>query len=165
LTGIILLYAMGVEASAPAPPAPELRPTSGVADVARLLSHAERCVTRRLAEELGDCSVEQWRALTLLADGNGHRMSELAEFVMVPAPSLTRLIDRMVSDNLVYRRVDPHDRRRVLVHLTRRGDALHRGLAQRIENTILADGRAHDVQRLAALLTELVVQSSVDDLA
>jgi DNA-binding MarR family transcriptional regulator len=44
----------------------------------------------------------------------------------VPAPSLTRLVDRMATDGLVHRTVDARDRRRVLVHLTRQGRALHR---------------------------------------
>ena len=53
-------------------------------------------------------------------------MSEIAEFALVPAPSLTRLVDRMATDGLVHRTVDARDRRRVLVHLTRQGRALHR---------------------------------------
>ncbi len=53
-------------------------------------------------------------------------MSEIAEFALMPAPSLTRLIDRMVTDGLVYRTVDARDRRRVLVHLTARGRDLQR---------------------------------------
>ena len=47
-------------------------------------------------------------------------MSEIAEFALVPAPSLTRLVDRMATDGLVHRTVDARDRRRVLVHLTPR---------------------------------------------
>lgn len=78
--------------------------------------------------------MERWRALALLADRSGHPMSEIARFVMLPSPSLTRLIDAMVADNLVHRRVDPDDRRRVLIHITPRGLALHKRLAQRIEH-------------------------------
>ena len=43
-------------------------------------------------------------------------MTEVAEFAMPPAPSLTKVVDRMVSLNLVYRRPDLRDRRRVLIH-------------------------------------------------
>jgi DNA-binding MarR family transcriptional regulator len=132
-----------------------------VQDLAQVLSKAERCLVRRLTHALVDeeCSVEQWRALVLLADGRGHPMTELAEFALVPAPSLTRLVDRMVADGLVHRRVDPRDRRRVLVHATRRARALHRRLAERIEadqEAVFGGADAAETRRLLSLLGGLV---------
>jgi DNA-binding MarR family transcriptional regulator len=99
-----------------------------------LLSDVERRITRRLAQVLAqdECTVERWRVLALLAGGDRHRMTELAEFTQLPPASLTRLIDGMVADNLVHRKADPRDRRRVLVHLTRRGQAMQRRLSERI---------------------------------
>jgi DNA-binding MarR family transcriptional regulator len=133
---------------------------SAMPRLAQLLSQTERGVTRQLGKVLEEehCTVEQWRTLMLLADGVSHPMSEIAEFALLPAPTLTRLIDRMVADNLAYRKADPRDRRRVLVHITSRGRALQRRLAGRIERnqaTILADADADDVAKLAALLTDL----------
>ncbi|MER5513657.1 MarR family transcriptional regulator [Streptomyces sp. NPDC002763] len=103
-------------------------------DLAHLLSHAERRVVQRLAAVLAeeDCTVEEWRVLSIVGDGQGHPMSEIAEHALMPAPSLTKLVDRMVADTLVYRRPDPHDRRRVLLHLTPRGEDLHRRAARRV---------------------------------
>ena len=102
-------------------------------ELVQALSHAERAVVRRLSPRsrprAAPCA--QWRVLLLLADGRGHPMSEIAEFALVPAPSLTRLVDRMVTDGLVHRRADARDRRRTLVHLTPRGRALHRRLDAR----------------------------------
>lgn len=46
---------------------------------------------------------------------------------------MSKLIDGMVADNLVYRRVDVSDRRRVLVFLTARGHRLHRRLSPAVE--------------------------------
>ncbi|SDY59426.1 hypothetical protein SAMN05661080_03979 [Modestobacter sp. DSM 44400] len=60
-------------------------------------------------------------------------MSDVATFATLPAPSATKLIDGMVADNLVYRRVDVHDRRRVLIFPTPHGRALHRRLSLAIE--------------------------------
>jgi DNA-binding MarR family transcriptional regulator len=126
----------------------------------QLLSRAERRVTRQLGRVLEEegCSVEEWRALVLLADGVSHSMSEVAESALLPAPTLTRLIDRMVADNLAYRTADPRDRRRVLVHITPRGRALQKRLAERIESSqwaILAEADPDDVAQLAALLSDL----------
>ncbi|WP_107483210.1 MarR family winged helix-turn-helix transcriptional regulator [Streptomyces humi] len=103
-------------------------------DLAHLLSHAERGVVRRLAAVPAEegCTVEEWRVLSPAGDGAGHPMSEIAGHALMPAPSLTKLVDRMVAGDLVHRRPDPHDRRRVLLHLTARGADLHRRTALRV---------------------------------
>jgi DNA-binding MarR family transcriptional regulator len=114
-------------------------------------------VTRQLSRVLAEegCSVEHWRILRLLRDGHGHPMSEIAEFALVPAPSVTRLIDGMVTDGLVHRTADPCDRRRVLVHMTPRGRALYRrldALIERAEFTVLAGAPPPEAERLLGLL-------------
>lgn len=129
--------------------------------LAQLLSHAEHRVTRELARMLEDegSTLDQWRILLVLADDASHSMSEIAAFALFPAPTLTRLIDRMVAENLVYRKADPRDRRRVLIHISSRGRAMHQRLAERIERSqaaMLADADASDLARLAALLTSLL---------
>ncbi|WP_319648135.1 MarR family winged helix-turn-helix transcriptional regulator [Streptomyces stelliscabiei] len=88
-----------------------------------LLTRAERLAVRRVQSVLEefDCSVEAWRVLDLLSDGQGHHMTALADHAFLPAPSLTKLVDQLVEQNLVFRRVDPADRRRILAHLTPRG--------------------------------------------
>jgi DNA-binding MarR family transcriptional regulator len=92
-------------------------------DFARLLTFVERSVVLRLHEALkaNGATVEEWRVLSLLGDDAGHTMTEIAEYAMLPAPTLTKVVDRMVSANLVYRRVDEADRRRVLVFASDRG--------------------------------------------
>lgn len=108
-------------------------PTSAL-DLAQLLSRVEYRVTRRLAETLAAAgsTVEQWRILLLLSDGAGHAMTEISDFALVPAPTLTRLVDRMVANNLVYRRVDHQDRRRILVFLSDRGKSHYYGLKRQV---------------------------------
>ena len=92
-------------------------------DLLQLLTRAERLSVRRVQSVLDEfgCSVEAWRVLDLLSDGQGHNMTALADHAFLPAPTLTKLIDQLVDQNLVFRRVDPVDRRRVLAHLTPRG--------------------------------------------
>jgi DNA-binding MarR family transcriptional regulator len=132
--------------------------------LALLLGEAERRVRRRLAHVLADhdCTVERWRTLALLDGGRSHRMSELAEVAQLPPASLTRLIDGMVADNLVYRKADAGDRRRVLVHVAPRGSALYRRLSERIaaENGAIigdvdGDEVAHLVESLAGFVARL----------
>ena len=88
----------------------------------RLLS-AARSVESGISEALAAAGVtpEQWRVLSVLEAGGGRTMSDLAQTAVVPAATATRIVDQLVSNGLVYRRADPADRRRVVVHLSARG--------------------------------------------
>ncbi|MEV0909676.1 MarR family winged helix-turn-helix transcriptional regulator [Streptomyces hokutonensis] len=136
--------------------------------LAHLLSHAERRMGLRMALVLAeeDCSVEQWRVLSIIADGKGHPMTEIADQALMPAPSLTKLVDRMVADNLVHRRPDRADRRRVLLHLTARGRTRHQRAAHRLltDQTRLLDAIDDhgDLVRLLARLTAALDQKPAE---
>jgi DNA-binding MarR family transcriptional regulator len=132
-----------------------LRATPGLT---HLLSHVERRLTTRLLAVLApeECSIEEWRVLELLADDEGHTMTEVAEYALLLAPTLTKLVDRLASLNLVYRRADPEDRRRVRVYLTPRGHDRYRRLSRHVtasEAQLLADDG--DGATLTELLTRL----------
>lgn len=111
---------------------------TGPADVvlSHLLSQVENRVTRRLTAVLSnhDCALEEWRVLSLLVDSVGRPMSEIASLAMLPPPTLTKLVDRMVADNLVYRRGDDQDRRRVLVFLSDRGLAKYLAIKSAVDS-------------------------------
>lgn len=134
---------------------------ASVQRLAVLLGRAERDLTLRVAAALDEegCAVERWHALSLLADGAGHAMTELAGHGLLSPPTLTRLIDSMVADNLVYRKFDERDRRRVLVFATQRGRSVHRRIAARIERRradILPGAMSReDLARLSELLYAL----------
>ena len=93
----------------------------------RLLTLVERSVEQRLDEALKahGADIEQWRILSLLVARGGCPMNVVAEHAMMLAPKLSKLVDRMVSANLVLRRPDELDRRRVLVAASPRGRQAH----------------------------------------
>ncbi len=94
-----------------------------------VLTVAQRRLARGLARTLAEesCTVDEWRVMRRLRDGEGHLMGELAEVLLIPHPTLTRLVDGLVEGGLVYRRQSTGDRRKVAVHLSRRGhDRLQR---------------------------------------
>ncbi|MEU0379456.1 MarR family transcriptional regulator [Streptomyces cyaneofuscatus] len=103
-------------------------------DLLHLLTQAERLAARRIQSVLDayDCSVDAWRVLDLLSGDEGRSMTALAEDAALPAPTLTKLIDQLVDQNVVFRRVDPADRRRVLVQLTPRGLRRRRQLSRAV---------------------------------
>jgi DNA-binding MarR family transcriptional regulator len=112
-------------------------PQNSSREFSHLISHVERRVTERLRSALGPegCDVDQWRVLNLLSEGSGYPMTEVADCVGVRPAALTRLVDRLVANNLVYRRIDPEDRRRVRLFLTPRGKSVHRRLAALVERS------------------------------
>lgn len=133
--------------------------TTGLgSSLAYLLSKAERGVNRGLAAALAaeDVTVEQWRILRALAGGRGHSMGDLAEAVLMPHPTLTKAIDRLVERTLVHRGHDPADRRRVVVFLAERGA----GLLRRVEDGVAGHRRvieaAYGVERTERLMHDLV---------
>jgi DNA-binding MarR family transcriptional regulator len=129
-------------------------------DLAWLLSQVAHQLTQRLRAVLHTegLTLDQWRVLRLLADGTGHTMREVADYAMLPAPTLTKAVDQLVSANLVYRRADLRDRRRVLIYLTARGRRLHARLAGRLNLTEIVGQVVDDadVVQLTELLRRLL---------
>ncbi|MBG0565701.1 MarR family transcriptional regulator [Actinoplanes aureus] len=130
----------------------------GSTDLMYLLTRAERLLGRRLATilEAERCSMDDWRVVSVLADGKGHFMTELSDLAFLPPGSLTRLIDHLVEENVVYRRGDDVDRRRIRVHLAARGRRLHDRVGEQIRRSV-ADLPVDDelLDRLAELITVL----------
>ncbi|GAA3231247.1 hypothetical protein GCM10017691_25010 [Pseudonocardia petroleophila] len=102
----------------------------------RLLGRAEYRVARRVeaAAASEGLTVDHWRVLDLLADGEGHTMTGIASSVGVPGPTLTKIVDRLVDTARVYRLADARDRRRVLVFLSDDGRAVHTRLSPAVHD-------------------------------
>ncbi len=129
----------------------------------RVLGQVERRVSRLLEPTLltEGLTVDQWRVLDLLSDGAGHPMSDIAGRILVPGPTLTKLVDKLVDAAAVYRLVDSRDRRRVLAFISDSGRALHGRLQRRVataEASVLA-GLGTDAPVLLGLLSRLVDDS------
>jgi DNA-binding MarR family transcriptional regulator len=128
-------------------------------DLMQLLTRAERLMARRVTAILDGqgCSLDGWRVLTLLSDGTGRYMTDIAEQVFLPPATLTKLVDHLVDDNLVYRRVDDVDRRRIRAYLTPRGHTLHQRIRADIRTSMAGlNTTGSDRELLEELLTRLV---------
>jgi DNA-binding MarR family transcriptional regulator len=129
----------------------------------RLLSLVERTLTGRLEEALRGCgsSLDQWRILRLLADRGGCPMNVVADHVLLLPPKLSKLVDRMVAANLVLRRRDHEDRRRVLIVVSPRG---RRALASWDEATADVRGQFRELLGADASQFEALLQRLQDGL-
>jgi DNA-binding MarR family transcriptional regulator len=97
-----------------------------------------RCVFSTQMQEWAqlELSIGQLKVLMMLAGHPGLTISQIAERLRVGKPSTSILVDRLVQQDLVYRREDENDRRRTLVSLTPAGNdlttRLHQGNIERL---------------------------------
>ncbi|MFF2556452.1 MarR family winged helix-turn-helix transcriptional regulator [Nocardia sp. NPDC058058] len=124
-------------------------------ELARLVRLAAQELDRAIAACVGDTSVGRWHVLAAVADGEGRSMSQLGEAALLTGASLTRLIDAMIAENLVHRRVDDTDRRRVLVFPTPRGVRAYQTMTTALADSGL-DLLAVGGPRLPKALTSLI---------
>ncbi|ODU00319.1 MAG: hypothetical protein ABS81_24005 [Pseudonocardia sp. SCN 72-86] len=125
-----------------------------------MLGQVERQVGKLVEKALvgHGLTVDQWRVLDVLADGEGHAQSELANTIVVPGPTLTKIVDKLVDIALVYRVVDERDRRRVLAFLSDKGGRVHTDLAAKVElaeDEAMASLQGADREALIEFLTRL----------
>lgn len=112
--------------------------SSGVAaaetPLTRALARAARTGAARVEQVLRPegFSLDQWLVVETLATEGGLAMAQLATRTMATGPTLTRVVDRLVTTATVYREVAADDRRKVLVYLSPRGYATFRRIAPRV---------------------------------
>ena len=129
-----------------------------------LLTQAAAHLVGDFAEQVraAGLSVLEWRVLATLADGGPVPLGLLARRAATKQPTLTRLIDRMVQQQLVLREPDPADRRQTLLRITPRGQVTAGQLIalaqahQRLQREGFGDARW---QQLVALLRALLPEA------
>ncbi len=130
-----------------------------VSRAAFALSAAQNMLLERVREVLSaeGCSLDEWRILDLLNDGQPRAMSSVSDMTSIPPPALTKIVDRMVANNLVYRRIDTVDRRRINIRLTPRGASSHRMLAEALDrcDTLYDVSQLQRMSELCELVAEL----------
>src|ERR671910_2315976 len=117
-------------------PSRRTSPTREVGRVADRLHSAAIHLLRRLRvedEALG-ISAPRLSCLSVLVFAGPKRMGELARIEQVEPPTMSRLVDGLVRDELAVREPDPDDARAVRVRATPTGArTLRRGRARRVE--------------------------------
>lgn len=135
----------------------------GTTELGDLLMRVARAQRHRWRE-----SLEPWhlspshsRALHVVGQREGVRLSDLAEALRIAARSATEVVDGLAERGLVERRPDPADRRAVQVALTPAGrallvevDAARAAALQELFARLSTDDRAELSRLLRALLDE-----------
>ncbi|EAQ47488.1 MAG: transcriptional regulator [Roseobacter sp. MedPE-SWde] len=128
------------------------------------LSYALAAAHRKVATSLNarlrrhGIQIEAWRILETLEEGNRLTMGQLAEIVLMNPPTLTKLVDRMVSDGLVHRQVAQGDHRQINVLPTALGRKRMLQIREEIEEqdaAILGQLGKNQTAQLVQLLREI----------
>jgi MarR family transcriptional regulator, organic hydroperoxide resistance regulator len=88
-------------------------------------------------------TIPQFRALQFIHDHPGASLSATAEFLELALPSTSKLVDHLVRREMLVRVDDADDRRRIILRITPKGDAL------------FANAQSLVRQRLAGVLQRL----------
>lgn len=108
-----------------------------------------------------DLSVVQFRALLFLDRNPGASLSTVAGHLGLTLPTVSKMIDRMVADQVVTRGDSTDDRRRMTLVLTAQGKSLlekaHRGTEHRLQEILagLGPGERETVHQAVQLLQGL----------
>lgn len=88
--------------------------------VSYALAAAHRSVEKSLRSRLKKhgVQIEAWRIMEALDTDPLLNMSDLAQVVLINPPTLSKLVDRMVSNGLVHRQVARNDQRQVNLLIT-----------------------------------------------
>ena len=129
--------------------------------LAYMIASINRQLENELEERLrpGGVPIEQFRILEALDANEKLAMGEIATISLIDPPTLTKIMDKMVSEGWVYRAPDPNDRRRVLILLAPAGKALYkrlRGISTAQEQRIVDQLQSDKAAELKNLLRELI---------
>ncbi|MCY4007436.1 MAG: MarR family transcriptional regulator [Rhodobacteraceae bacterium] len=104
------------------------------------LATAHRRVHTSLTHRLKQfgVQVEAWRVMEILENGDNLTMGDLAELVLMNPSTLTKLVDRMVADGLVHRRIATSDHRKINLDIT--------ALGRKRIGQVRAEARQEEVQ-------------------
>lgn len=146
-------------------PKPVLAAPHRVGSLVVLLRFCENKVRQHLQPLLDEAglSPEHWRVMALLHEQPGLGAGAIAKGAVLPSASVTRHVDKLVERGMVVRRVDPDDKRRVVLALSARGTSIaERLLAEEraVEETIAAGLGA---ERFKALSRDLAMLPHVLD--
>jgi MarR family transcriptional regulator, transcriptional regulator for hemolysin len=129
--------------------------------IGRLIKIAHVTLRRELEEQLKEVGLtySQWSALAVISHFDGITSSELELILMIERPSVTSLINGMVSKGLVVRREDPDDARYKHIYLTDDGKMMAdqtQHFTRIVEDRVKAGFSLEEFETLRELLIKMI---------
>jgi MarR family transcriptional regulator for hemolysin len=118
----------------------------------RRLGRTTRAMRRHLERTISDVpgGMSAWWVLRYLHHAGPQAQADIAENIGIAGSTLTRRLEQMEADGLITRTVDDADKRRVIVALSERGEALRSGQRERADSTAEALLKGVSPEDLAA---------------
>jgi DNA-binding MarR family transcriptional regulator len=123
-----------------------------VLDVVPVVMRTIRAELRR--HRAADLSVPQFRTLAFIDRNAAVSLSDVAEYIGLTLPSLSKIVDGLVTRKLVTRQTHPTDRRRMALTLTARGQ-----MALQSSRAATRACLAEDLAALSERQRETIVQA------
>jgi len=125
--------------------------------------HATRAITHSIANDEFSITPSKFHALRRIVEGRQY-VSQLADCMHLSRPNISRLVDELVTDGLITRQPDAHDRRNVRLQVTEKGQKLFDAMHARVHAQMaaffsrLSDEDLLEVQHGLSALQKLVNQ-------
>ncbi len=123
-------------------------------DILKSLLVSAHRLTRSAAQSTGDTtSPAIWRTLSILKTDGPMRIGELATASRVAQPTMTKLVQNLAYDELVYRIADTDDARAWLIAVTKKGEKALQDWVDRLAESLsqeFADASPEEWAALAA---------------
>ena len=125
-----------------------------------VLAAAHRMVSQSVTKRLKNqgIQIEAWRIMECLEANDQMTMGDLARIALLNPPTLSKMVDRMVSDGLVHRQIAQRDQRQVNLLLTDLGRSRMLKVRQEVEahdRDLIGHIDADERRQLIALLKQL----------
>jgi len=128
-----------------------------------MLTHASKLIDNEFKRYLKKhkLTLPAWQVLYELAQKKEESINNLAKWTVLNQPTLTNIVDRLVSRGLVIKRVNPQDKRVFFTSLSEEGEKLTSMLiskAEDIESEELAGYSSKEITTLKKTLSKLIKQ-------
>ena len=113
--------------------------------------------------EAAGFTVSEWRILASLSDVKQRTVGELADIVLAKQPTVTKMVLRMASEDLLMRTACSQDKRQAWVSITPKGQKLVKPLLKKAaihEKNVLSSLGEPQSQALKLILQKLFKQSN-----
>ena len=127
--------------------------------IGKISTTINRALLRAFAQEDVSITTEQWSVMSCLWHEEKITQQQLCDLTLKDKPSMTRLIDNLEKNNLVFRHSHSTDRRVNLIHLTKEGADLREKVTNIVKSVVdraLKDISDNDIAISRNVLTKII---------
>lgn len=125
--------------------------------ISYLIKQAQLALHRTIDSKMAalDLTAMQWGPLMLIAYGKANTAAELSRCGGVETSTMTRMLDRLESKGLLFRKRSESDRRIIYLELSEEGKALVSRVPDLLAESLNKHLRGFDIQEVAAVKSML----------